>query len=138
MAHAYELLIIVHPEASEEDLQKLTEKAKNTIEQSKGEFLKVRKWGKRKLVYKLKGFLRGNFLLVYFSGGSDTLKQIDLLLRYNEQVLRYQTIRLADNFDVQAVPEGAFAEAEEAEAPVQEESSEEEVVEAGTTEEVSQ
>jgi len=138
MAPAYELLIIIHPEASEEDLQKLTEKAKSTIEQSKGEFLRVRKWGKRKLVYKLKGFLRGYFLLLYFRGGPDALKNIDMLLRYNEQVLRYQTIRLAEDFDIQAVPEGAFAETEEAGAPSQEEASEGGAIEAGTAEEVSQ
>lgn len=136
MARAYELLIIVHPEASEEDVQKLTEKARSTIEQSKGELLKVRKWGKHKLVYKLKGFLRGYFLLLYISGGSDTLKQIDMLLRYNEQVLRYQTIRLADDFDIQAVPEGATAEAEGTEASSQAEGPA--AAAAGAAEEVSQ
>ena len=42
---------------------------------------------------------------------------------------------LADNFDVQAVPEGAFAETEEAEAPAKAENPEEGEIEAAAAEE---
>lgn len=112
MAQGYELLVIMHPDVSDEHIQGLSEKIKNIIEQTKGDFLKTKAWGKRRLVYKIKGFLRGYFLLIYFNGNPSTLKQVDVLLRYNEQVLRYQTVRIEKEFDVQSLPEQALGEAE--------------------------
>ena len=113
MARGYELMIIAQPDIGDDDLQQLIDKAKEGIEGTGGEFLKGRKWGKRKLVYKLKGLSKGCFLLVYFNGDTDTLKKLDELLRYNEQVLRYQAVRLDKNFDIQSVPEDEIEKQEE-------------------------
>ena len=118
MARGYELMIIAQPDIGDDDLQQLTDKAKEGIEGTGGEFLKARKWGNRKLVYKLKGSTKGCFLLIYFNGDADTLKKLDELLRYNERVLRYQAVKLDKNFDIQSVPED---EVEKQEEEVQEE-----------------
>jgi small subunit ribosomal protein S6 len=112
MARGYELLIVVQPDIPDEELQQLIEKAKRAIEGSKGEFLKARKWGKRRLVHKIKGQLKGYFLLIYFNGDVAALKQLDMLLRYNEQVLRYQAVKLDKNFDIESVPEGEAEQTE--------------------------
>ena len=113
MARGYELMIIAQPDLGDDDLQQLIDMAKGGIEGAGGEFLKARKWGKRKLVYKLKGLARGCFLLVYFNGDTSSLKKLDELLRYNEQVLRYQAVRLEKNFDIQSVPEDEIEKQEE-------------------------
>ena len=113
MARGYELMIIAQPDIGDDDVQQLIDKAKEGVEGTGGEFLKARKWGKRKLVYKLKGSARGCFLLVYFNGDADTLKKVDELLRYNELVLRYQAVKLDKNFDIQSVPEDEIEKQEE-------------------------
>jgi len=104
-AQGYELMIIMHPDAPEEDVQALIEKTQEAITGAHGEFVKARRWGKRKMVYKIKGFLKGFFILVYFRGEAETLPHVDMVLRYNEQVLRYQTIKLDKHFDLEAIPE---------------------------------
>jgi len=105
MLRGYETLIIAHPEASEEEINEIVDKLKNAIINSKGDWLKAEKWGERKLVYKIKGLLKGYFLLVYFLGNSDTLKTIDTILRYNERILRYQTVKLDKKVDPETLRE---------------------------------
>lgn len=65
MARGYELMIIAQPDIGDDDLQQLIDKAKEGIEGTRGEFLKARKWGRRKLVYRINGFAKGCFLLIY-------------------------------------------------------------------------
>ena len=114
MVRGYESLIIAHPETSDEGIQSIIDKISQLILKREGEVLKAEKLGKRKLVYKIKGSLRGQMLIVYFRGQPRILQELDGLLRYDEQVLRYQTIRLDDKFDLE-IPrkEGTLESAED-------------------------
>lgn len=103
MAQGYETLIIAHPEISDEDAQALSEKVKQAVLQSGAECIKIEHWGKRRLVYRIKGHTRGYFILVYSLGLPGTLKEIDAVLRYNEQILRYQTMKVHPKLDLEAL-----------------------------------
>ncbi|MCD6352880.1 MAG: 30S ribosomal protein S6 [Proteobacteria bacterium] len=120
MAQGYEILIIFHPETPDDEIENQINKTKDVISESKGEFLKANKWGQRKLVYKIKGVLKGYFLIVYFLGNPDTLKVLDGLFRYNERILRYQTIKLDKKFDFQSLQEEASPEKAEITEPEKE------------------
>ncbi len=138
MARGYELLVIAEPDMPDDDLNQLIDKVKDVIEGAKGEFLKARKWGKRKLFYRIKGLIKGYFVLVYFNADAEALRKLDALLRYNERVLRYQTVTLDKGFDVQAVPEDVIEQAQDSredEAPAGAEAEEQAAEEA--TEEAS-
>lgn len=103
MFSGYETLVIAHPDISDEELQELIDKIKNVISLSKGESLKFDKWGKRKLVYKIKGLSKGYFLIVYFLGNQHVLQEIDKLLRFNERILRYQTVKIDKKLDIETL-----------------------------------
>lgn len=103
MAQGYETLIIAHPEIADEDAQALSEKIKDALARSGAECLKVEHWGKRRLVYRIKGQAKGYFILVYSLGLPKTLKEIDSVLRYNEQILRYQTMKVHRKLDLEAL-----------------------------------
>jgi ribosomal protein S6 len=105
MFAGYETLVIAHPDISDEELQELINKFKNVISRTKGESLKVDKWGKRKLVYKIKGLSKGFFFIVYFLGNQDVLQEIDKLLRFNEVILRYQTVKIDKKLDIESLRE---------------------------------
>ena len=105
MAQAYETMIIVHPETPEEETSSLIEAFKSVISESQGDCLKVERWGHRKLVYRIKGLLRGYFLLIYYYGNPKILEAIDGLLRYREHVLRYQTVKLDKKVDPESIRE---------------------------------
>ena len=105
MFSGYETLVIAHPDISDEELQELIDKLKNVISRTKGEYLKIDKWGKRKLVYKIKGLSKGFFLIVYFLGNQDVLQELDRLLRFNERILRYQTVKIDKKLDIKTLRE---------------------------------
>ena len=105
MSSGYETLVIAHPDISDEELQELIDKLKNVISRTKGEFLKIDKWGKRKLVYRIRGLTKGFFLIVYFLGKQDVLQEIDRLLRFNERILRYQTVKIDKKLDIETLRE---------------------------------
>jgi len=105
MFSGYETLVISHPDISDEELQELIDKLKNVISRTNGESLKIDKWGKRKLVYKIKGLSKGFFLVVYFLGNQDVLQEIDRLLRFNERILRYQTVKIDKKLDIETLRE---------------------------------
>jgi len=120
MAQAYETMIIVHPETSDEQTHSLIAALKEVITESEGDCLKVERWGQRRLVYKIKGLLKGYFFIVYYFGNPKILEGIDSLLRYRENVLRYQTVKLDKRVDPESLreseptPEEVESEATEA------------------------
>lgn len=88
----YELILIIDPEVTEDDVGIVTNKATETITQLQGKVVKVEKWGKRKLSYKIKKCPKGHYIILYFMAPPQTIKEIERTLRYNEKILRFQTI----------------------------------------------
>ncbi len=54
-------------------------------------------WGKRTLAYPIKKLFEGHYVLHRFEMAPNGTGEIDRLLRYNENVLRYLLIRLDED-----------------------------------------
>ncbi len=99
----YEMVFVTKPEISDEDLSNLKELFKNVVMDHKGEVLKTTVMGKRKLFYEVKGNLRGLFIYSAFTGNNLLVSELERRLRINENVIRYQTIKLDDHVtDIEA------------------------------------
>ena len=98
----YEMVFIVHPSVPDDEVSAVTDKITSAINQSKGEVIHLDNWGKRRCAHKIKKSQKGNYFLLYFIGDPGVLTELDRTLRYNEKVLRYQTV-IADKKTVQAV-----------------------------------
>jgi len=98
----YEMIFIVHPSVPDEELSVVTEKIASVITQNKGEVIHLDNWGKRRCAHKIKKSVKGNYFLLYFSGDPGVLTEVDRTLRYNEKVLRYQTV-IADKKTIEKV-----------------------------------
>jgi small subunit ribosomal protein S6 len=96
------MIFIVHPSVPDDELSVVTDKITAVINQSKGEVIHLDNWGKRRCSHKIKKSQKGNYFLLYFSGDPGVLTELDRTLRYNEKVLRYQTV-IADKKTIQAV-----------------------------------
>lgn len=92
MKRDYEAMVIIHHDVTEEEIKEFTDKLESLIQQKKGEIIKVEKWGKRKLAYRIKKSYKGYYLIVCFNGEKDCLDEMERSLRYNDKVLRYQTV----------------------------------------------
>jgi len=96
----YELLIILNPDISEEDLENMVEKITQSIKKEGGEIGGVDKWGKRRLAYEIKRSKKGFYLLVQFSCEPQRIKEIERGLKFVEGIERFMTIALSEKMDL--------------------------------------
>jgi small subunit ribosomal protein S6 len=93
----YETLYIISPELGDEDYKAIVSKHKDLIEKGKGVIIKLDEWGKRRLAYELKKFDQGFYVLMEYCGGSGITTELARALKLDDNVLKYQTIKLGDN-----------------------------------------
>jgi small subunit ribosomal protein S6 len=86
------MIFILHPNIPEEELSVVTEKVTAVIDRNKGEVIKLDNWGKKRCAHTIKKCTKGYFFLLYFMATPTILQELDKTLRYNEKVLRYQTV----------------------------------------------
>ena len=123
----YETIFITPPELPEEDQTALQEKVKTIMADWKGEVLKIEDWGPRKLSYQIRKNGRGRYFLVDFFAETPALvRELERMLRLNDGVLKFLTVKTADQVgmeQVQALKEAAEAaqtvSAEEPPAPAE-------------------
>lgn len=90
----YEELFIVRPDATEEEVDPLIEQLKGVIAQAGGTLDKTDKWGMRKLAYRVMKQTEGQYILLQFSAGAESVKEIERRLRVSDLVMKFITVRL--------------------------------------------
>lgn len=90
----YEMIIIVHPNVPEDELQLVIDKVTTFVKQRKGEVIKLDQWGKRKCAHKIKKCVKGYYCVLSFTADPALVIELEKMLRYDEKVLRYQTVRV--------------------------------------------
>jgi small subunit ribosomal protein S6 len=98
----YEMIFILHPNIPEEDLSMITDKVTAVIDRHKGEVIKLDNWGKKRCAHTIKKCTKGYFFLLYFMASPTTLQELDKTLRFDEKVLRYQTV-IAEKDKIEAL-----------------------------------
>jgi len=90
----YELLFAVRPDAGEDTVKGVIQRVKELVEGSKGQVIKTEDWGKRKVAYPLHKYPEGHYVLVNLTGPPALPKEIERVLKTNEDVLRCQTVKV--------------------------------------------
>jgi small subunit ribosomal protein S6 len=104
----YELVVIVHPDRTDEEARKVADRVKEAVAREGGEFVKVEEWGKRKLAYEIKKQGKGSYLLVHFAGNGRVVNEVERTLKISDDVLKYLTVVL-DERALAAAPAAAPA-----------------------------
>ena len=94
MLKHYEMVLIVHPNVPEEETSTVTDRLTALITQQKGEVVRLEKWGKKKLSYKIKKCNKGYYFLLNFLATPTLLTELERVLRYDENILRFQTVKV--------------------------------------------
>ena len=92
----YELVVIISPEVSEEDIPATLDKISRFIVERGGSITEVSQWGRRKLAYPIKNFMEGNYVLTHFKMDSRLTADLEASLRLSEEILRHLLVRLSD------------------------------------------
>ena len=86
----YELVYIVTPDASEQDVTDLHTQIEQIIERFKGTLDKTENWGRRRLAYDIGKHREGTYVVETISGSGELMKEIDRRLR--NQLLQQRVI----------------------------------------------
>ena len=91
----YELIFIVDPRVSDEDVVTLIQEYKQMISAGGSEISTEENWGRRKLAYPIEKLTEGKyvFLGVTSQGGKTSLPEVEHRMRQNDKILRYLTVR---------------------------------------------
>ncbi len=110
----YETIFISDPDISESDRKQIFAKTKELIDQRKGLLIKFDEWGLKKLAYDIKKKNRGCYVCMDYCADAFTVHEMERAFRIDDKVMKYMTILLKSNVDIDAVKEEiAQAEAEQ-------------------------
>ncbi len=90
----YELVYIVSPTATEQELTDLHGQVEATVARFNATLARTENWGRRKLAYEIGGHKEGSYVLDVIDGGGDVVKELDRRLKVNEHVLRHLFVRV--------------------------------------------
>lgn len=100
----YETILIVNQNLSEEEIGDLSQKVKKGMEDLGATILRMENWGKRRLTYEVKKSKKGYYLIYDLqTEARDFFNKIDVMLRYNENILKYMTVRIKKKDYIQNV-----------------------------------
>ncbi|MBO5752223.1 MAG: 30S ribosomal protein S6 [Proteobacteria bacterium] len=110
----YETVFILRSDVLDEDRNKVLNRMTGIIEKLDGHILMQEEWGKRKLAYKIQKSAYGIYFYLRYLGYNDMVAEIERNLRILEPVIKYMTVKLGDDVDVEkrkaeAVNEGSCA-----------------------------
>jgi small subunit ribosomal protein S6 len=89
----YELIYIIQPELSEEEINALDERVLGTISSQDGEVTGTELWGHRALAYAIKRNTAGYYILHRIKMPPQATGEVERLLRLSEDVLRFLIVR---------------------------------------------
>jgi small subunit ribosomal protein S6 len=117
----YESVVILDPELPEDDVKNLTERFRRLVGEFGGEIIKIENWGLRRLAYLVKRRDRGRYVFFDYVGAPALLAEMERQFKIAEEVLKYLSVKLDDNVDLEAfkAEAGAREAAAQAEAPAE-------------------
>ena len=95
----YELVFIVRPDVTDEDIEKIKDRSGGVIKDRKGHLLNVDDWGKRRLAYEIQDYGKGHFVLFNYLGSTEIVDELERTLKLDDSVLRFLTVKLAERVE---------------------------------------
>lgn len=89
----YELTVIVRPELSEEDRDKVLSKIEELITTAGGSVLSRDMWGRRELAYPIKKYKEGVYVLFTFNVEPGATRDIDYKVKINDDIIRHLLVK---------------------------------------------
>lgn len=86
---AYELLLMINPTSTEDQVAAYVEKARGLITADGGVVDNTDDWGKRKLAYEIDKLNDAYYVLVEFHSEPAAIAEIDRVLRITDGVMRF-------------------------------------------------
>ncbi len=118
----YELLFVLKPTLTDEETKAQITKIQENIAAQEATIVATDDMGMRKLAYPVEKNERGYYTVVYFQAPGVAIAEIERLLRINEEILKFMTVKYSNKKEIAQFSKMAEAVAKkEAVVPVKEE-----------------
>jgi small subunit ribosomal protein S6 len=97
----YEIMIIAKPDLPPADITKMISKWEGIIATEGGQIIKKDDWGVRKLAYPIGKHGKGHYFVYDVAATPSPVKELDRILKLDENVLRPLIIKLGDKVDIE-------------------------------------
>jgi small subunit ribosomal protein S6 len=94
MSRKYELVYVVSPEATDEQVGDLHTQVAAIVQRIGGEIEKTDNWGRRKLAYEIGRHKDGTYVLEVINGGGELMKEIDRRFKVTDLIIRHLIVRV--------------------------------------------
>jgi small subunit ribosomal protein S6 len=94
MNRKYELVYVVSPVATDEQVSELHTQIEGVVQRMGGRVEKTENWGRRKLAYEIAHHREGTYVVETITGSGELMKEIDRRLRVLDQVIRHLIVRV--------------------------------------------
>jgi len=100
----YETVIIIRQETSTQQVEALADTFEDIVKQSGGSVKKRENWGLRSLAYKIKKNKKGHYILLNIEAPPIAIHEMERVMRLNEDILRYLTLRIDEIDEGPSIP----------------------------------
>jgi small subunit ribosomal protein S6 len=97
MNRKYELVYVVSPDASDDQVSALHTQVEETVTRMGGQLEKSENWGRRKLAYEIGRHKEGTYVLEVINGSGELMKELDRRLKVLDYVIRHLTVRVDEH-----------------------------------------
>lgn len=94
----YETTFITRSDVTDETMKTFQERLNGIVTEFGGTVVLNEDWGKRKLAYTIEKESRGHYTYVVYTGKPGVVAEIERNLRLSENILRFLSVNLAEEF----------------------------------------
>jgi small subunit ribosomal protein S6 len=112
----YETIYVLRPDVARDSQERIAARLTEVVARENGKLTSLENWGRRQLAYTVSKFRRGVYVYLKYLGGGVLVAEVERNLRMLDDVLKYQTVQVGTEIDletVQVAPESVAFEAVE-------------------------
>ena len=94
MNRKYELVYVVSPDATDDQVTDLHNQVDAIVQRMSGKIEKTDNWGRRKLAYEIGRHKEGTYVLEVIDGSGELMKEIDRRFRVTDLIIRHLVVRV--------------------------------------------
>jgi len=95
----YETVYLTKPDMLDDAVDKLKERMRALVVREGGKVIKFAIWGKKKTQYEVAKGTRAIYVQMHYLGPSKIVAEVERNLRMIDDVIRYQTVKIAEETD---------------------------------------
>lgn len=108
----YESVLIARQDLGASQVSSIVDDLSGVIKTNGGEVVRIDNWGLKNLAYRIKKNRKGHYVILNIAAPAAAIAEYERLLRVNEDVIRYMTVKV-DDFAAETASDSSESAVEE-------------------------